>query len=211
MATAQDETERTFDVPDTWTFPHLIGVGATQHITDPRSFTQTATYFDTPDLTLLRARHTLRHRLGGLDAGWHLKLPRKGDTRREIHEPLGDDPTDIPPALIAHVAHLTNGETLIPVTVLKTLRTRRELLDAQGGPIAEIVDDAVENTLLIDPGDSRWREIELELGPAGTPQDFDLITEALLNSGLSLAEMPSKLGRALAEPLARRSTPPQIP
>ncbi|GAB78575.1 CHAD domain-containing protein [Austwickia chelonae] len=208
MATAQDETERTFDVPDGWTLPRLTGTGTVHRTTRPRRFTQTATYLDTPDLTLLRARHTLRRRTGGLDAGWHLKLPPAGDTRREIHEPLGHGPARIPTTLVNHTAHLTEGAPLIPVTILTTRRTRRELLDNQGELIAEIVDDTVENTLLIDHGTSHWREIELELGPAGTPQDFDLITEALLNSGLTLADMPSKLGRALAEPLARRTTRP---
>ncbi|MGW2546847.1 CYTH domain-containing protein [Kitasatospora sp. NPDC001574] len=46
-----------------------------------------AVYYDTPDLRLLRRRITLRRRAGGQDAGWHLKLPRDGDTREEIAEP----------------------------------------------------------------------------------------------------------------------------
>ena len=48
-----------------------------------------ATYYDTADLRLARAGITLRRRVGGDDAGWHLKLPRDTDTRDELRMPLG--------------------------------------------------------------------------------------------------------------------------
>jgi hypothetical protein len=35
-------------------------------------------------------------RTGGKDAGWHLKLPVSADERREITEPLTDDPETVP-------------------------------------------------------------------------------------------------------------------
>jgi hypothetical protein len=34
-----------------------------------------AVYFDTSDLRMLQSGVTLRRREGGLDEGWHLKLP----------------------------------------------------------------------------------------------------------------------------------------
>ena len=46
-----------------------------------------AVYYDTADLRLLRAGITLRRRTGGLDAGWHLKLPVGDRTREEIRLP----------------------------------------------------------------------------------------------------------------------------
>ena len=36
-------------------------------------FELTATYYDAPDLRLTRAWQVIRHRVGGADAGWHLK------------------------------------------------------------------------------------------------------------------------------------------
>src|ERR1700712_1311992 len=48
-----------------------------------------AVYFDTSQLDLLRSKLTLRHRTGGDDAGWDLKLPAIAGARTEIGPPLG--------------------------------------------------------------------------------------------------------------------------
>lgn len=205
MATTQSETERTFEVPRRWSPPALVGLGAVRSVAGPRRFTQTATYLDTPDLALLRSKRTLRRRLGGIDAGWHLKLPAGGDTRTEVHEPAGSSPARIPASLRELLADLIGTAPLVPVAVLRTRRVRRELLDEPGALVAELVDDTVEATVLLD-GERivRWREVELELGPAGSEEDLEVLSEALRRSHLLDSDSPSKLGRALAEPLARR-------
>lgn len=205
MATKQAETERTFEVPRRWSCPSTVGTGGVTRVEGPRRFTQTATYLDTPALTLLRHRRTLRRRVGGIDAGWHLKLPRSGDTRTEMHEPLGNSAARVPVSLRAAVTDIIGSEPVVPVAILRTRRTRRELLDADGALVAEIVDDSVEATVLLD-GERiiRWREVELELGPAGDLDTLDALTCVLEASRLIRSTNPSKLGRALAEPLARR-------
>ncbi|MBW3085148.1 hypothetical protein KEM60_01345 [Austwickia sp. TVS 96-490-7B] len=204
--TEVQEIERTFDVPDGWTCPAFTGVGAVAAVGAARRFTQTATYLDTPDLALLQARRTLRRRVGGLDAGWHLKMPPVGDSRTEVHAPLGSSAARVPAELRARVADVVGKDPLLPVTLLKTRRTRRELLNAHGDLVAEVVDDTVEATVLLDGGEvRRWREVELELGSAGDVADLEALTAQLRGSGLVAAAMPSKLGRALAGALARRT------
>ena len=47
-----------------------------------------ATYYDTRHLDLVNAKVTLRRREGGIDDGWHLKLPAGAGARREIGVPL---------------------------------------------------------------------------------------------------------------------------
>lgn len=205
----QVETERTFEVPDGWDLPSLIGVGAVHSVDDPARFTQTATYLDTPRLTLLRARHTLRRRTGGVDAGWHLKTPAGQDNRREHRAPLGRSAARVPNPLRAVVAELVKTAPLLPVAILATDRTRWLLRDESGRPVAEVVDDRVEATVLASV-DARgeehvlsWREVELELGDAGTDADFEALSGRLEDEGLGRSTQPSKLAKALAEPLAR--------
>lgn len=205
MAEVADETERKFEVPRRWSCPSLPGTGAVTRVEGPRRFTQTATYLDTPDLALLRAKRTLRRRVGGIDAGWHLKLPGGGDTRTEVHEPLAS-PVRVPASLRELVADVIGTSALVPVAILRTQRVRRELRDAADALVAELVDDTVKATVLLD-GEHilRWREVELELGPAGTTADLDALTERLLAARLVASTSPSKLSRALAGPLARRA------
>ncbi len=81
MAANSEEIERKFEVPRRWACPSLAGVEAVARVEGPKRFVQTATYLDTPHLQLLRAKRTLRRRVGGIDAGWHLKLPKSADAR----------------------------------------------------------------------------------------------------------------------------------
>lgn len=192
------ETERTFEAPDGWTLPRLAGTGRVAHVSAPRRMTQTASYLDTPRLDLLGARHTLRRRTGGTDAGWHLKKPRAGDSRLEIGMPLHRGAALVPAPLRAEIAELVQRRPLVPVAVLRTRRARRELRDASGTVLALLEDDAVEATVRVGGGRVlRWREIELELVD-GDADDLEVVTARLVESGLRVSDSPSKLGRALA-------------
>lgn len=198
MATEHLETERTLEVPRRWSFPKLAGVGRVASVSRPRRMTQTATYLDTPALDLLRRKRTLRRRTGGTDAGWHLKMPRKGDARLELGAPLGRGPAFVPGELREHVADVVGRRALVPVTILRTRRTRRQLLDENDVVLAVVEDDAVEATVLLE-GERilRWREVEVELVD-GDADDLEAVTGALVTSGLTVSESPSKLARALA-------------
>ncbi len=198
----QVETELKFDVPRRWFFPVLTGVADVTAMEASKRFSQTATYFDTPDLALLRAKRTLRRRTGGTDAGWHLKLPRQGDERLEVREPLGRSSLRVPASLRTEVAEVTGSRPLVPVAILRTHRAERRLLAEDRTPLVVIADDHVEATVLLG-GERihRWRELEAEL-LEGEPSTLEAVSAKLLSSGLTRAAGPSKLGRAMADVLA---------
>ena len=66
------EVERKFEAVEGFSLPDLTGVGEVAAVGDPEEQSLEATYYDTPDLRLLRSRVTLRRRTGGADAGWHV-------------------------------------------------------------------------------------------------------------------------------------------
>ena len=77
------EREVTFDVEDDWVVPDLSSVAPRGGRVETARHELTATYFDTDRSTLRLLGMTLRHREGGADAGWHLKIPA-GDARTEV-------------------------------------------------------------------------------------------------------------------------------
>lgn len=205
-ATAIDqhgEVERKYDVdpgaevPDLGALPEVVRVAA------PAAVEQTATYFDTPDLRLLSAQVTLRRRAGGLDDGWHLKLPAAGDRREELRMPL--DGSETPPAaLLDRVRVLVRDATVVPSAVLVTHRTVRRLLGEGDAVLAELCDDEVRaTTSTASPTVEEWREWELELvdGPA---ELLDAAEPVLLCAGARPSTVRSKVARVLAQQLPAR-------
>ena len=87
------ETERKYDVPETFELPDLVGAGAVTGVGGAETHDLDATYFDTEDLRLMRNRRTLRRRSGGHDAGWHLKTPADGEGRTEHRLPAAGENT----------------------------------------------------------------------------------------------------------------------
>lgn len=206
------ETERTYELPDRVGVPDLVAGtdGAVASVDDLGTVQLEATYVDTGDLSLLARRVTLRRRLGGDDAGWHLKLPahggQAGDTRREVRWPLGTD-AEIPDEVRHAVTALALGRSLQPVVCLITARQRSVLRGSEGTPLAELCDDRVSATVLLErpagePGTTAdvvtaWREIEVEL-MEGDEGALDLVQDALLAGGAQRSAYPSKLARSLA-------------
>ncbi len=189
------EVERKYDVPDTARLPDLTALPGVQ-VDAPLVLDQVAGYHDTDDRRLLRARVTLRRRTGGVDDGWHLKLPGPGGSREEVHLPLG--PADVPELLADRVLALTRRRRLGPVVTLSTQRTLHRLRDADGQVLAEVCDDVVTVT----PGGTRWREWEVEL-VTGDDALLDEIGALLEAAGASPSSSRSKLARALGEPPGR--------
>lgn len=200
----QIEIERKFTVPRRWTLPRLAGVGRVEQVAPPARMTQSATYLDTPGLAVFAAKRTLRRRIGGTDAGWHLKSPADAGGRRELHADLGRGIAFVPEPLRAELADIVGNDPLVPICVLRTRRVRRRLLGPDDVVLALLEDDTVEATVLRD-GERivRWREIELELVD-GDDADLDAVSSALQASGLAPSDLPSKLGYALAEAGADR-------
>jgi CHAD domain-containing protein len=196
--------------------PDLAGVGGVVTVGDPVTQELDATYFDTPDLRLARARITLRRRTGGSDAGWHLKLPTAvAGSRREIHAPLGTRRTVVPKAVTEPVTAVLRTARPEPVAVLQTTRLVTGLLDGEGRVLAEVAADTVTGTVHApDPGSpadvTTWRELEVEL-VEGDQALLDAVTEALVAAGIRVSDSPSKLSRVLAGRLAELAPPPVAP
>lgn len=204
---AVTERERKYEIVAGSGVPRLIGVGGVETQDDPVEHVLDASYYDTPTFRLARSGITLRRRVGGPDAGWHLKLPVSADERQELQLPLGGDPHKVPGRLRRLVQAYTLGEKLVPVAHLRTDRFAHRLADAGGRTVATLTDDHVTGeaggeTARLD----EWRELELELDPATEPARLEEFDRALAEAGASAAPWPSKLRRLIGD---RVSAPPR--
>jgi len=200
------EVESKYDVdtdtalPDWSALPGVVRVGDAE----PRDLD--ARYVDTSEADLARNGVAVRRRQGGPDEGWHVKAPAEGG-RSETQWPLGDlgdpdaDPV-VPDVVQDAVAAWAHGPFL-PLARVRNHRTAYALLDADGGLVAEFVDDRVRARDERRGVESEWREWEVELGPAG-PSDADgraalfaAVDAAVFAAGGRPAASGSKLARAL--------------
>lgn len=196
------EIERSYETPADTPVPDLTCVDGVAAVDVEPTRHLEATYVDTADLALTRARITCRRRVGGTDDGWHLKLPGGAgdgaDTRRELQAPLADEL----PAVIADAVAQVTTEPLLPLVLVVNDRTTSLLRDADGRILAELCDDHVTTRGLRDgvPTQS-WAEWECELVD-GDETLLDRVEVALLAAGATRLQLASKLVRALG-PLAR--------
>ena len=166
-----------------------------------------ATYHDTPDLRLARNGVTLRCRSGEEGGpGWTLKLP-VGDGiaegRDELHFEGGA--RQVPEGAQDLVRALVRSAALGPVARLRTQRRRWLLRDADGGELAELVDDHV-SVMERNRVAARFRELEIEGRGVGR-RALERIAGVLTSNGAAQAEQTPKLVRALGE---RASAPPDV-
>jgi CHAD domain-containing protein len=209
------EVERKFETDEGFSLPDLTGVGEVAGVGDPEEQSLEATYYDTPDLRLLRSRVTLRRRTGGADAGWHLKLPRGDGARRELHQPVGRAARTAPRAVVAPVLGLLGTAAAEPVATVSTRRVVHRLLDEGGRVLAEVADDTVVGTAFAtDPGEpatvTTWRELEVELVD-GDEALLEAVTERLVAAGARPSAVPSKVGRVLDGRLPAPAAPAPEP
>ncbi len=199
------ETEQKYDVDADFVLPDLRGLAGRAKTALPRRYYLSATYFDTDGLDLIKNHITLRRRVGGTDEGWHLKRPVRGDTRQELHVPLGEGPAidagTVPAMLAAQVEDITAGKRLRPIAILDTERTVVTLTNPAGQGLAEIADDRVTATRLGELSDEplTWREIEVEIvgaGP-GAPGLLEAAGQMLRGAGARRSSSASKLARLL--------------
>jgi CHAD domain-containing protein len=210
MASVHPELEIKYDVDDDFELPPLAGLvaghGGVAPVTEGEAVTHhlEATYFDTADHRLARARLTLRRRTGGDDAGWHLKVPGLDGARQEVRVALGRSTATVPSSLRKLVWASSRGEALVPVARIVTDRTVRTVIDATGHAVVEVSDDRVQaQRLQVTDGDSSsaegtsaWREIEVELRSADR-EWLDLVDASLRELGVRVADSGSKLARVL--------------
>lgn len=211
MATgAHVEIESKFDVTADTAAPDLA-LGGELSADEPRVMTMSATYYDTADLRLTRAKITLRRRTGGKDAGWHVKLPSvtsggESSARLEIAFPLGEG-TEVP----EEVRHVVLGRVrdleLAPIARIDNER-HETVLRRDGVPVVEFCDDHVDTESFVSAdGGGVWREWELEwVGPGLDGDDaaggadaalMERLAEACRGAGAQSASGPSKLARAV--------------
>lgn len=188
------ETERKYDVPDGFVLPRLEGTAGIKRVGGTRTHELDATYFDTDELILMQNRRTLRRRMGGDDAGWHLKTPGSGTTRTEHRLPLSRDVDRVPDELQGQVRALIRRRSLRPIARLRTHRVETPLRDADGNTLALIAYDRV--VAEADGAEQRWQEVEVELVD-GDPALLDAVERRLLGAGARPASGPSKVARAL--------------
>lgn len=196
--TSHLEIERKFSLQDDQIPPDPADWPAVSVVSGERRFHLVATYFDTGEVTLARQGITVRRRLGGTDAGWHLKLPRGEDAREEVWLPLdaSEDDTVVPDLFRAQLAQLLGDRDLYPVCRLDTRRTEWDL-SGGGVHLATTCDDYVTAHNLLDSTQDRsWHEMEVELVHGGAAF-LDGITAHLEARGVHMASISSKLRAAM--------------
>ncbi|MFJ5262544.1 CHAD domain-containing protein [Streptomyces sp. NPDC088387] len=210
MAKSTQETERKYAAPaadDISWLPDLTGVAPIASLAEGGTQDLDAVYYDTDDLRLTRSSASLRRRTGGTDAGWHLKLPLSDDSREEIQAPPASD--DVPDELRELTLSRTRGAPLRPVVRIRSTRSLRRLLDADGDVLAELsLDAAHADSLLDDGGQTLWTEMEIELADAGDPALLDGIEKVLRKNGIARTHSPAKVVRALRETTPRLERTP---
>jgi CHAD domain-containing protein len=206
------ELEWTLDVPADLTPSDVVDDAATigLALTDGTSYTLDATYFDTSRFDLARRGATLRRREGGVDAGWHLKLPARthsrhphpdAELRDEVMLPLSASSTGPPAELARIVRAWTLDAPMVPIAIITTRRSVHTLRDAEGRLVGELADDDVT---ALRPGDdgseplTRFRQWEVEARPDGATECAAFV-DALAAQGAQAATTASKLRRALAD------------
>jgi len=205
------EIERKYDADDAVSLPDWLSLPGVAAIGPAEVRSLDARYLDTGDGALGRAAIALRRRAGGPDEGWHIKRATP-EGKREARWPLvaadSDDELIVPPAVAAVLASDPElaGVDTTAVSVIARIRNERTayaLRDGRGGLLAEFVDDRVIATDLRRDVETRWREWELELGPAAPADEagrdalFAAADALVAAAGGSVSASASKLGRAL--------------
>ena len=210
--TTHREIERKFRVHALFEWPDLSGLAATVQLHPTVSMR--AVYHDTTELTLFRWKVTLRRREGGLDAGWHLKLPVESmaeGVRDELHVALNAGEVGQVPAELADIiTPLVRDLALAPVVELRTERNPRIMTSADGKPLVEVVDDVVTVVDLNGTPVGIFRELEIELLDNDDPQALELMEEVsklLMYAGA----IPGTMSKAASALGPRASAPADVP
>ena len=171
MTTARVEHELTLLAPQDFELPAMAG--ALPGLTDgPQVHTELdATYYDTKTLALARAGVTLRYRSGEPGPTWTVKLPGRiaGSSLTRLEVGFDGDPDTVPGGARDLVRAYLRSRRLRPVARLHIQRTCVALLDGDGIPAGELVDDLVA-TYEGEQQTGVFHEVELELTGTHRPR-----------------------------------------
>ncbi len=171
-----------------------------------------ATYYDTPDLALIRSGVTLRSRSGEPGPTWTLKLPATSEDgtlgRHEIH--FDGKPGTVPTAALDAVTAYVRRSKVGAVAEINTVRDSTELRMGEV-VVATICDDQVVGKA----GDQRteFREVEVELVDQISGADLLKAVRARLreaNWKIEVSPVP-KLARVLGEGVSAGALVPVQP
>jgi CHAD domain-containing protein len=177
-----------------------------------------ATYFDAPDLRLIRAGISLRHRAGEGDNGtgvWTLKLPGAptGDdgVMRRVERTVEAGPGPIPSELAVDVRPWLRTADLGVVARLQTVRTAVALVidDLATGEAQRVgsIDDDEVSVLAAGRVAARFREVEVEIAADASPDVLHAVVARLRDAGAGAPDPTPKLVRALGP---RALQPPDL-
>lgn len=195
------EREAKLPVNNDYILPNLNEIipGTSANDCGPRVLS--STYWDTQDLSLVRARIGLRFRSQGdsVTGTWTFKraLRTRGPTSIREEVELPGQPWAPPHGLLLRVQAAVGDRTLTPVVRLQITRQAVEIVDAAGIRLLEVVDDWSTVIALDGRRVHSFREIEVE---AFAPSHMNLISRVvnrLLESGTSPPDPTPKYIRAL--------------
>lgn len=161
-----------------------------------------ATYFDTENQALGKARVAVRRRLGGYDEGWHIKFDDHEGGRHEVHFPLLSQKKRQPAAVGVYLRGVTAGAELVETVSLATRRVRTVVLDKSAQPLAEICQDSVRAFHFAEQQERIWNEWEIELiNPASDEVEslFEQCEYLLADAGIQPSQSAAKIARALGQ------------
>lgn len=196
------EIERKYEVASQSVMPTQFGPDVL--VSEATVFDLRATYFDTTTRLLAGQRIAVRHRLGGTDAGWHVKQR----VAEGVHEFEWPDTATMPEALFTTLQRLTGGQNIAlhPIATINTIRTSRMLTDTTGKKLIELVDDSVTASDEVKGVHRSWREWEAELMPDAPPEVLDSVEPVLVTAGALASLNESKISRTMGAALQLAAT-----
>jgi CHAD domain-containing protein len=212
------ERELKFEAGKDFALPDLTALVPGARIQAMPARTLEAVYFDTADLRLARWGVTLRHRPEDGVSRWTVKLAAAEDrpglrARHEINfdASKGKPARTPPPDALDLVTAYARGEALAPVARLVTRRMPFALEADDGRVLAEVDDDEV-TAYRGKQVAARFREIEVELGPAAGDRLVKAVQKRFRQAGGTRSARPVKLLHAVSPdgPLAAEVAPPSV-
>lgn len=191
------EIERKYEVTGDAVVPTDFSIAGLT-VLEEHTYGLEARYFDTADRLLAQHRIAVRLRLGGHDAGWHLKARTPSGTREVTWPPT----ENVPETLIAEL-RLVTGQHIRALEGTATLRTTRKSyrLGAEDRPVIELVDDTVQAQEHEGGVRRRWREWEAELVEGEDPVFLERLEPVLERAGAIPSVSDAKIARALGKNL----------